>query len=98
VPLYLGVTLPEPNVSKSSAAAQRNIDAMLSQYRALRFAISAGATCFATVAFAQAPNPALSVKKVKDDLYVVQGGGGIEHHYRPERRHRRRCEDDLARW
>jgi hypothetical protein len=45
---------------------------MLSHHRALRFA--AGET--AAVAFAQAPHPALSVKKVKDNLYVVQGGGG----------------------
>jgi hypothetical protein len=33
---------------------------MLSQHTAFRFAIAAGAACFATLAFAQAPNPALS--------------------------------------
>jgi glyoxylase-like metal-dependent hydrolase (beta-lactamase superfamily II) len=49
---------------------------MLIQSRALQLAVAAGAACFTTVAFAQAPNPALSVKKVKDNLYVVQGGGG----------------------
>ncbi len=49
---------------------------MSKRYRALQFAIATGVTCFATLAFAQAPNPALSVKKVKDNLYVVEGGGG----------------------
>jgi cyclase len=49
---------------------------MLSQHSAARIAIAAGAACFATLAFAQAPNPALSVKKVKDNIYFVEGGGG----------------------
>lgn len=49
---------------------------MLSQHRALQFAIAAGATSFAIIAVAQAPNPALSVKKVRDKLYVAQSGGG----------------------
>jgi cyclase len=49
---------------------------MSTQCRALQFAIAAGTACFATVAFAQAPNPPLSVKKVKDNLYFVEGGGG----------------------
>ena len=41
-----------------------------------RFAIVAGLASFATLALAQAPNPPLNVKKVKDNIYFVEGGGG----------------------
>ena len=43
---------------------------------AFRFTIVAGVAVFATVAFAQAPNPALKVNKVNDHIYYVEGGGG----------------------
>jgi len=31
---------------------------------------------FGTAAFAQAPNPGLTIKKLKDNIYVAEGGGG----------------------
>jgi len=39
-------------------------------------AMVAGITCLGTLALAQAPAPALTVHKVKDNLYYVEGGGG----------------------
>ena len=41
-----------------------------------RSVMIAALACFGTLAVAQAPNPALTVKKVKDNIYVVEGGGG----------------------
>jgi len=41
-----------------------------------RFAIVAGLACFGTLARAQAPNEPLTLKKVKDNIYFVEGGGG----------------------
>lgn len=32
--------------------------------------------CLTTIAVAQAPNPVLTLKKVKDNIYFVEGGGG----------------------
>jgi len=49
---------------------------MVNQTSALRLAMAVGTVCSATLAFAQAPAPTLSVKKVKDNLYIVEGGGG----------------------
>jgi len=31
---------------------------------------------FGTIALAQAPDPGLSIKKLKDNIYVAEGGGG----------------------
>jgi hypothetical protein len=31
---------------------------------------------FGTLAFAQTPNPGLIVRKLKDNIYVAEGGGG----------------------
>jgi glyoxylase-like metal-dependent hydrolase (beta-lactamase superfamily II) len=48
----------------------------------MRIRIAGALTCaatlllFGTLAFAQAPNPGLTVKKVKDNIYVAEGGGG----------------------
>ena len=44
----------------------------------IRFGVAmvAGFTCLGTLALAQAPAPALTVHKVKDNLYYVEGGGG----------------------
>jgi len=42
----------------------------------VRFTIVAGLACFGTLALAQAPNQPLTVKKVKDNIYFVEGGGG----------------------
>ena len=39
-------------------------------------AMVSGFTCLGTLALAQAPAPALTVHKVKDNLYYVEGGGG----------------------
>ena len=41
-----------------------------------RSVMVAALACFGTLAVAQAPNPALTVKKVKDNIYFVEGGGG----------------------
>lgn len=43
---------------------------------AFTFAIIAGLTGFGVLAQAQAPNPPLTVKKVKNNIYFVEGGGG----------------------
>src|SRR5689334_14942355 len=40
------------------------------------FAMLAGLACFGTLALAQAPNQAVTVKKIKDNIYLVEGGGG----------------------
>ena len=40
------------------------------------FAIVAGLACFGAAALAQAPNQAVTVKKIKDNIYLVEGGGG----------------------
>jgi cyclase len=40
------------------------------------FAIVAGLACFGTFALAQAPNQPVTVKKIKDNIYLVEGGGG----------------------
>src|SRR5689334_23329658 len=44
----------------------------------VRFGVAmvAGFTCLGTLALAQAPAPVLTVHKVKDNLYYVEGGGG----------------------
>ena len=44
--------------------------------RAFGFGIIAGLTGFAVLANAQAPNAPLTTKKVKDNIYFVEGGGG----------------------
>ncbi len=36
----------------------------------------AALVAFATLSFAQAPNPGITVKKLKDNIYVAEGGGG----------------------
>jgi len=41
-----------------------------------RFAIVAGLACFGTLALAQAPDQPLTVKKIKDNIYLAEGGGG----------------------
>jgi len=40
------------------------------------FAIVAGLACFGTLTLAQAPNQAVTVKKIKDNIYLAEGGGG----------------------
>jgi glyoxylase-like metal-dependent hydrolase (beta-lactamase superfamily II) len=49
---------------------------MLTLNASFRFSIIAGLACFGTLALAQAPNQPLTVKKVKDNIYFVEGGGG----------------------
>lgn len=46
------------------------------RYCAFTFAIIAGLAGFGVLAQAQAPNPPLTVKKVKNNIYFVEGGGG----------------------
>jgi glyoxylase-like metal-dependent hydrolase (beta-lactamase superfamily II) len=41
-----------------------------------RIAIVAALACFGTLALAQAPNQPVTVKKIKDNIYLVEGGGG----------------------
>ncbi|HYM17114.1 MAG TPA: MBL fold metallo-hydrolase [Micropepsaceae bacterium] len=43
---------------------------------AIRFVVIAGLASVGTLALAQAPGQAFSVKKVKDNIYFVEGGGG----------------------
>src|SRR5215831_2965622 len=43
---------------------------------AIRFVIIAGLASVGTLALAQAPGQAFGVKKVKDNIYFVEGGGG----------------------
>jgi cyclase len=43
---------------------------------ALRFTLIAGLAAFATLALAQPPNQPLTVKMLKKDVYVAEGGGG----------------------
>src|SRR5262245_21650919 len=40
------------------------------------FAIVAGLASLGTLALAQAPNQGVTVKKIKDNIYLVEGGGG----------------------
>jgi hypothetical protein len=53
---------------------QRSADAMLSQHRALPFAIAAGATCYVTVAFAQWRVPRILVDQVRSARIWLDGG------------------------
>jgi cyclase len=41
-----------------------------------RVAIVAGLACVATLALAQAPSQSLTVRKIKDNIYLAEGGGG----------------------
>jgi glyoxylase-like metal-dependent hydrolase (beta-lactamase superfamily II) len=41
-----------------------------------RFTVAAGLACFGTLALAQAPDQPLTVKKIKDNIYFAEGGGG----------------------
>jgi cyclase len=41
-----------------------------------RFCIVAGLACLGTLALAQTPAQPLTVKKIKDNIYVAEGGGG----------------------
>ena len=40
------------------------------------FAIVTGLTCFGTFALAQTPGQPVTTKKIKDNIYLVEGGGG----------------------
>jgi len=58
----MGLSLPKENLAMRTSVS--------------RFAITAGLASFASLALAQAPNAPLNVKKVKDNIYFVEGGGG----------------------
>jgi len=49
---------------------------MLTRTAVSGFAVITGLACFGSLTLAQAPNQPLTVKKIKDNIYLAEGGGG----------------------
>src|SRR5256885_2745256 len=62
--------------TSASALSLKKEDLMPARNSVFGFAFVAGLTALGVAAFAQAPNQPLTLKKVKDNIYFVEGGGG----------------------